>query len=231
MHPAETRNFKNRIGVLMACCILAAGAITARAAYIQFWANPRLEQMSRKQFQSKVLIRPRRGIIADRSGEPLAVNLETNSLAANPLKIENRRTLVRLLTKAMDLPPAVIAKRLSEKKEFVWIKRHLSEAELARLKRFRVIDTDGDLLTGLWMVKESQRVYPHGELAAHTLGDVNIDSEGVEGVDHLAGGVAGVVVAGERVEGGLRVSKLAGGITAEIEVGGARAVEALGGKL
>jgi cell division protein FtsI (penicillin-binding protein 3) len=195
VRPAETLNtsspthlngqtgFKNRMGVLMVCCVLAAGAITARAAYIQFWANPRLEQMSRKQFQSKVLIRPRRGIIEDRAGEPLAVNLETNSLAANPLKIENRRTLVRLLTKAMDLPAAVVSKRLSEKKEFVWIKRHLSEAELARLKRFKIIDNDGDLLTGLWMVRESERVYPHGELAAHTLGDVNIDSEGVEGVE------------------------------------------------
>lgn len=174
---------RNRIGVLMVGCILVAGAIVARAAYVQFWNNPRLEQLSRKQFQSKVLIRPRRGIIEDRTGEPLAVNLETNSLAANPLKIENRHILVRLLTRAMDLPANVIAKRLGEKKEFVWIKRHLSEAEIARLKRFKVIDNDGDLLTGLWMVKESERVYPHGELAAHVLGDVNIDSEGVEGVE------------------------------------------------
>jgi cell division protein FtsI (penicillin-binding protein 3) len=33
------------------------------------------------------------------------------------------------------------------------------------------------------MVRESQRVYPHGELAAHVLGDVNLDSEGLEGVE------------------------------------------------
>lgn len=184
MRPAELGiEFRRRMTVLMVCCLFAAGAISARAAYIQFWNNPRLEQMSRKQFQSKVLIRPRRGVISDRSGEPLAVNLETNSLAANPLKIENRRTLIRLLTKAMDLPASMISKRLNEKKEFVWIKRHLSDAEMARLKRFKIVDADGDLISGLWMVKESQRIYPHGELAAHTLGDVNIDSEGVEGVE------------------------------------------------
>jgi cell division protein FtsI (penicillin-binding protein 3) len=175
--------FRRRMTVLMVCCLLAAGVITSRAAYIQFLNNPRLEQMSRKQFQSKVLIRPRRGVIADRSGEPLAVNLEANSLAANPLKIENRRTLIRLLSKAMDLPQAMVSKRLNEKKEFVWIKRHLSEAEMGKLKRFKIVDADGDLLSGLWMVRESERVYPHGELAAHTLGAVNIDSEGVEGVE------------------------------------------------
>jgi cell division protein FtsI (penicillin-binding protein 3) len=169
--------------VLMVGILLIAGSVATRAAYIQFWNNPRLEQMSRKQFQSKVLIRPRRGTIADRNGEPLAVNIETNSLAANPGKVENRRMMIRLLTKATDLPATKITRLLGEKKEFVWIKRHLSDAEMARLKKWRLIEGDGDLMQGLWLVKESQRVYPHGELAAHTLGDVNVDSEGVEGVE------------------------------------------------
>jgi cell division protein FtsI (penicillin-binding protein 3) len=177
------KSYKSRMTVLMVGVLLVAGSIITRAAYIQFWNNPRLEQMSRKQFQSKVLIRPRRGTISDRNGEPLAVNIETNSLAANPLKIENRHTMIRLLTKATDLSVAKITHLLSEKKEFVWIKRHLSDAEMARLKKWRLIEGDGDLAQGLWMVKESQRVYPHGELAAHTLGDVNVDSEGVEGVE------------------------------------------------
>jgi cell division protein FtsI (penicillin-binding protein 3) len=177
------RGHKKRMTFLMVCCGLIASAIVTRAGYIQFWHNPRLEQMSRRQFQSKVLIRPRRGTISDRNGEPLAVNIETNSLAANPLKITNRRTLARLLSKATELSTGRILQRLSEKKEFVWIKRHLSDAEMARLKKWRIIDADGDLATGLWLVKESQRVYPHGELAAHTLGDVNVDSEGVEGVE------------------------------------------------
>jgi cell division protein FtsI (penicillin-binding protein 3) len=169
--------------VIMVGILLVAGSIVTRAAYIQFWNNPKLEQMSRKQFQSKVLIRPLRGTISDRNGEPLAVNIETNSLAANPEKIENRRTMIRLLSKATDLSVAKITHLLNEKKEFVWIKRHLSDAEMARLKKWRLIEADGDLAQGLWMVKESQRVYPHGELAAHTLGDVNVDSEGVEGVE------------------------------------------------
>jgi cell division protein FtsI (penicillin-binding protein 3) len=174
---------KSRMTFIMVSVLLFAGAIVTRAAFIQFWSNPRLEQMSRKQFQSKVLIRPRRGTINDRNGEPLAVNIETNSLAANPLKVENRRMLARLLVKATDLPASKINQRLKENKEFVWIKRHLSDAEMDRLKKWRLIDADGDLVQGLWLVKESQRVYPHGELAGHTLGDVNVDSEGVEGVE------------------------------------------------
>lgn len=176
-------NLKRRLTAVMVLCLAVAGAILLRAGYVQFCGNPRLEQMSRRQFQSKVLIRPRRGTITDRNGEPLAVNIETNSLAANPEKIQNRRTLARLLAKSTDLPVSKLLQKLGEKREFVWIKRHLNENEMNRLKKFRLVDSEGDLIPGLWLVKESQRVYPHGELAAHTMGDVNVDSEGVEGVE------------------------------------------------
>jgi cell division protein FtsI (penicillin-binding protein 3) len=167
----------------MLACISFAAAILIRAAYIQILSNPRLESMARRQYQTRALIRPRRGPILDRNGEPLAINVETNSLAANPSKIRNRKTIARLLARSTDLPYSKILQKLSDKKEFVWIKRHLSDLELKRFKKWRVMDSDGDMVNGLWLVKESERAYPHGQLAAHILGDVNVDSEGLEGVE------------------------------------------------
>ena len=167
----------------MVFCLVLGCAVLSRAGLIQLVRDGRLERMSKKQFQAKVLIRPRRGSILDRNGEPLAVNVETHSLAANPLKIHNKKTIARLLSKAAEIPYAKLLRRLKEKKEFVWIKRHMSDAELNRFKKFHVIDPDGDLLNGLWLVRESKRVYPHGELASHVLGSVNLDSEGLEGVE------------------------------------------------
>jgi cell division protein FtsI (penicillin-binding protein 3) len=174
---------KARLIVLMLCCGTLAGAVLGRAVLIQVIGDSRLETMARRQFQSKVLIRPRRGLIMDRNGEPLAVNIDAKSLAANPAKIQNRRTLARLLSKATDISYAKLLKKLKENREFVWIKRHISEDEMNRLKKWSLIDADGELVSGLWMVKESKRVYPQGELAAHVLGAVNLDSEGLEGVE------------------------------------------------
>jgi cell division protein FtsI (penicillin-binding protein 3) len=167
----------------MAFCLLFAGAVVSRAGYIQLVNDKRLEHLARRQFQSKVLVRPRRGQITDRNGEPLAINLELGSLAANPTKIQNKKTLARLLSKATDLTYAQALKKLEEKREFVWIKRQMGEPELNRLRKWRILDAGGDLISGLWLVKESKRVYPHGELAAHVLGDVNVDSEGTEGTE------------------------------------------------
>lgn len=167
----------------MAASGVIAGAVVSRAVYIQVIGDPRLETMARKQFTTKFLIRPRRGAIVDRNGEPLAVNVETQSLAANPTKIKNRQTLARVLSKATDIPYSQLLKRLGQRKEFVWIKRHLTEAEIGKLKKWHIMDSGGELTDGFWLVKESKRVYPHGELAAHILGDTNLDSEGLEGTE------------------------------------------------
>ncbi len=188
---------KNRFTALMLSCIVLALGILVRAAYIQILSNPRLEAMARRQYTSRSLIRPQRGTIFDRNGEPLVVNLEVSSLAANPNAVAHKKTMAKLLSRSTDIPVAKLFSKLSEDREFVWIKRHLSENELRRLKKTRLLDRDGDLAEGLIFVKESDRVYPHGALASHIVGSVNIDVEGVEGVelwlnDRLRGRVASV---------------------------------------
>ncbi len=174
---------KGRVTILMLACLAVASTVTGRAIYIQLIRDSRIENLARRQFQAKVLIRPRRGSILDRTGEPLAVSVETQSLAANPAKIPNKRTLASLLARSIDQPVLKVLEKIREKREFVWLKRHLTENEIARLKRLHLLDSTGNMAHGLWLVKESKRVYPHGELAAHVMGDVNVDSEGLEGVE------------------------------------------------
>ncbi len=195
--PTPGIGVKTRLTCTMLVCIFFSAVILLRAAYIQLLRNPRLEGMARRQFQSRSLIRPRRGSILDRNGEPLAVNVETHSLAANPGKIHNKKSVARLLSKSVNIPFSKLFHKFNEKREFVWIKRHLSDAELRRFKKLRVIAAEGDWVDGLWLVKESERMYPHGKLASHILGDVNVDSEGIEGVelwmnDRLRGKVVSV---------------------------------------
>ncbi len=154
-----------------------------RAAYIQLIGDPRLVQLSKKQFSSKVLVSARRGVITDRNGEPLAVNTEIHSLAANPNKVQNKRLMARLLAKATQIPESKLHEKLKEKKEFVWIKRLIPDDQIDQLKKWGVTDSSGNLLPGFFLVKENFRRYPHGELASQIVGSVNLDSEGTEGVE------------------------------------------------
>src|SRR5690242_9874603 len=115
---SKTENsIRVRMTAVMLGTIGLAGVIVLRAAYIQLMRSPRLEAMAKRQYQGKVLIRPRRGMILDRNGEPLAVNVETNSLAANPQKVKNKRKMARLLAQSTGLPFSRLLKKLSEKRE------------------------------------------------------------------------------------------------------------------
>lgn len=117
---------------------------------------------------------PQRGPIQDRNGEPLAVNVEVPSLAANPKKWKPKTSYLRALSRRLGVPYATLKERLDSDRSFVWLKRHLSDAQVAFLK---------EPPEGLWLVKESRRVYPNGTLASQVLGQANIDLEGIEGME------------------------------------------------
>ena len=175
---------KRRFSAVLIFALTIAGGIGSRAAYIQIIRDPRLTDLSKRQFQSKMLVQARRGVIVDRNGEPLAVNTEISSLAANPKKIQNRKLLARLLSKALGIPAAQLNEKLKEtKRDFIWIKRHIPDEKVDQFKKWGITESSGALLPGLWLVKENVRRYPHGELAAQTVGTVNLDSEGTEGVE------------------------------------------------
>lgn len=174
---------QSRISLLMVFCLTFAGILVTRAAWVQVGRDSRIEKLSQRQFGTKVLVTPRRGTILDRNGEPLAINTETRSLAMNPQKVIHKRIAAGLLARALGLNASHILHKMSGHREFAWIKRHLSEAEFDRLRHTRIIGRDGDLIEGLWIVEESERVYPHNELAAHVIGDTNLDTQGTEGVE------------------------------------------------
>ncbi|MBC7385748.1 MAG: transpeptidase family protein [Cryobacterium sp.] len=174
---------KSRFTAILIFSLTIAIGVAGRAGYIQIIRDPRLVDLAKRQFQSKVLVQARRGVIVDRNNEPLAINTEIASLAANPKKIQNRRVLARLLSKALGIPIAQINEKLKSKRDFVWIKRHIPDEKVEQFKKWGITEPTGQLLPGLWLVKENFRRYPHGELASQVLGTVNFDNDGTEGVE------------------------------------------------
>src|SRR4051812_27404747 len=105
---------KARLTALMLLCIVGTIIILLRAAYIQIFTNPKLEKLALRQYRSQSLIRPRRGAILDRNGEPLAVSVEIKSLAANPSKIQDKKMLARTLSRATLMPYKKLLQKINE---------------------------------------------------------------------------------------------------------------------
>ena len=174
---------KKRVAFTFIACTVISFTLGGRAFYIQVIKDDRLTALAKRQFNSKLVVAARRGAIVDRNGDALAVNTDIYSLAANPSKLQNKSTIARLLGKSFGVPATKIKERLKEKRDFVWLRRHLREEDLDQFKKWGIADRVGTLPEGLWLIKESDRKYPHGALAAPTIGTVNLDGSGVEGIE------------------------------------------------
>ncbi len=117
-----------------------------------------------------------RSEIIDRNGVVLATNMEMQSLSADPRQVKDAAELTDRLVKVMpDLNYNQIYNRLTSSAKFVWIKRQLTPEEVYNANAI------GD--PALQFHKEEKRVYPKGALAAHVLGYVGVDRNGLGGIE------------------------------------------------
>ena len=131
--------------------------------------------------QERDVITATRPAILDRNGLELAVDIRVPSLFAEPRRIiDVDEATEAILTVVPELDREWLRNRLTGEKGFVWIKRELSPAVRERIF--------GLGIPGLEFVTESKRFYPGGKEASHILGDVNIDNQGISGIEkHMDG--------------------------------------------
>jgi cell division protein FtsI (penicillin-binding protein 3) len=125
---------------------------------------------------------PDRADITDRNGTILAVSLPGAALFADPQQVPDPAAAAQLLANAMPgLDPRAVALKLGagvpagKRKEFVYLDRKLSPQEELAVNSLGI--------PGVYFENNEKRHYPDGDLAAHILGGVKIDSTGVAGVE------------------------------------------------
>ena len=169
-------------GWLVACLLLAGFALTAaRTFQLTLRVAPELFPAVSRQRAHREEIPAPLGDIVDRHGRLLATCTPVYSLYVNPraLPSEGLERVLQPVAAALDVPLQELVGRVRRRSDryFVWLKRRLNEAELARLSR---LDLDR---RQFGFRREYRRVYPKGALAAHVLGFRDIDLEPHGGVE------------------------------------------------
>ena len=176
---------KSRIIIIKLLFFGFAGAILLKTAFLQFGGDQRLERLSQRQFNSKVTSLPRRGQVFDRNGEGLAISLKVRSLFVRPeilkkdLTRSERQRLNHNIAQVLHVPLEQIQNKTSQDRGFVWIRRQLTETEEKNLKSRGILE----LGEGVGLAEETRRFFPNKDLASHLLGYVNVDGDGIEGLE------------------------------------------------
>jgi len=163
------------LGLVLFSCF---GVVLLRAAKVQLLDRSRLARLQRDQTRRELEWAPRRGLIVDRRGEPLAVTRDVDSVFADPSAFETdraRAVAAAQLADALRIDRARVLQKLKQPdRRFVWIKRRIDEGAARRVRALA--------LDGIELVKEPKRFYPQRELAGHVLGFVGEDA-GQEGLE------------------------------------------------
>src|SRR3954465_9845137 len=84
----ESRWMRARALLLAGALLLGFGAVLGRAAKVQLFDRSRLTRLQRDQTRRELEWAPRRGLITDRRGEPLAVTRDVDSIFVDPSAFE-----------------------------------------------------------------------------------------------------------------------------------------------
>src|SRR5262244_599692 len=114
--------------------------------------------------------------ILDRNGKVLATDVRVPSLYAEPRRLIDVDEAVELLTADLpDLDAAELRERLSSKRGFVWLRRDITPDQQREIYR--------QGLPGIGFLNENKRDYPDGAEISHLIGHVNIDNQGIAGIE------------------------------------------------
>lgn len=150
-------------------------AVAVRAFQLQVLEGEQLAGLGEKQHLQEWIVRPKRGSILGRDGDPLAISLEAQSVYVRPQRLESHGRAVPMLAGALEMDPGEIRRLIGQDKPFVWLRRQVTPRQAKRVTALR--------LKGVGMYREAKRYYPRGALAGHVIGLAGRDSQGLEGVE------------------------------------------------
>ena len=211
----ETRITRGRVTVLAALIVLVMIGLLYRYFSLQVIQNEEYRAQSDRNRIAVRTVAPTRGVIVDRSGNLLAVNQPSFTLAITPERAEDLDNVLTTLSDLLGLIETDIelfkeARKRRRPLSPVPLKYRLTDKELA------VIAVNKHVLSGVSVLSELTRHYPEGDLLGHALGYVGrigiddvdeSEKEAYRGISHI--GKVGLEAYYEDVlKGGLGVSRI-----------------------
>lgn len=170
------RDFHLKLAIMCGFLCLFGVALFAKLFYLQIVQHEELLSRSEKQYLQTVKVLYGRGKILDRNLNELAANIEVESVYVNPRNIVNKEYTARMLASLLALDGEKTFRKISSKKQFIWIKRKCDLNETAELRHLD--------LPGVGFITEHKRFYPKRGLASATIGFVGLDNQGLAGIEH-----------------------------------------------
>ena len=174
-YPRQEKKFW-KFWLVMFFMNLSIVVIVAKLFFVQVIDRDKYIKISKKQHESMIELPAHRGIIYDRNKKILATNINSISIAVDPVLIEKKQELINIISEGLNYNRSSIEKKVNDKsRRFTWLARGVLPHKIEGV--FSLKDR------GLILVEEPKRYYPYGEAGAQVIGFTNIDNAGIGGIE------------------------------------------------
>ncbi len=177
MSAQERQEGRWRRGVVLAAFALVGLALLARAVELQILDRDFLQTQGQQRHLRVLDVPAHRGMITDRTGEPIAVSTPVDSIWGHPEELLENSDRLPELGELLGRETGELREFIEARsgREFIYLKRHLAPEQADA-----VLSLD---MPGIYSQREYRRYYPAGEVAAQLIGFTNIDDQGQEGLE------------------------------------------------
>ena len=187
---------------ILALFLAIAMVIAIRLVFLQIFDVSGYGDAAASRRTAEETVHAKRGTIYDRNGNILAMSVEAATVCCDPRQISNPDATAEELVLLLGGSKEDYIDALSRDSGFAYVKRQAdssaSDALSARKKELKAAASDANssqssekgsskavqtVLDGVYCVDDMKRVYPYGSVAGQVLGSVNVDGEGVSGLE------------------------------------------------
>ena len=166
---------KKRLLIFLFCSMFGYLLLVGRVTFIEFFRAEKWQEMAYEQQTRDRLITPKRGAILDRNGEGIALTETVNAVSVIPVQVKEKEKTARFLAEELELAYEEVLEKVCQKAALVRIQTKVDTETAAKIREagYEGVKVDEDV----------RRVYPYSELAAHVVGFVGKDNQGIIGLE------------------------------------------------
>lgn len=168
---------RKRITILFLTTVAVFLFLVLRLGWLQLVEGDRLRAEALDIRTRDVPVEAKRGAILDRNGNELVTSISVDSAYAFPPQIVDKRGTADKIAGALGMDKEDVYKKLTQNVGFVWLKRRIDYESSQKLKALKI--------DGVELVEENRRFYRQDSLAAHLLGFVGDDNQGLTGFESV----------------------------------------------
>lgn len=168
--------------IFIACLFVAwMSVIIWRLAYLQIARHEELTAKATRQRNEGQTVAAVRGTIVDRNNVVLVTSIETDSVMADLYQIKDdvKAQIVKALAAPLRTSEAALTNKLNSGNKAPILGAKLEWDVTEQIRNLIEVNK----FKGVKLIRDTQRHYPNGSLAAHILGTVDAAEKGVSGLE------------------------------------------------